>query len=121
MEHKNRSERIPELDGFRVLMVGIVAWFHFWQQSWLTPHIGTYSLDYLVRAGYMCVDGTILLSAFLLFLPYARSRVEGRPLPSVRNFYRRRVMRIVPSYLFVTFLMLLRWFSPMACIRAGTV
>ena len=106
MEHKNRSERIPELDGFRVLMVGIVAWFHFWQQSWLTPHIGTYSLDYLVRAGYMCVDGTILLSAFLLFLPYARSRVEGRPLPSVRNFYRRRVMRIVPSYLFVTFLML---------------
>ena len=106
MEHKNRSERIPELDGFRVLMVGIVAWFHFWQQSWLTPHIGTYSLDYLVRAGYMCVDGTILLSAFLLFLPYARSSVEGRPLPSVRNFYRRRVMRIVPSYLFVTFLML---------------
>lgn len=106
MAQRNGSERIPELDGFRVLMVGIVAWFHFWQQSWLTPHIGRYSLDYLVRAGYMCVDGTILLSAFLLFLPYAKSRVEGLPLPSARGFYRRRIMRIVPSYLFVTFLML---------------
>ena len=25
--------RIPELDGFRVLMILVVAWFHFWQQS----------------------------------------------------------------------------------------
>lgn len=106
MVRRSRGERIPELDGFRVLMVGIVAWFHFWQQSWLTPYIGSYSLDYLVRAGYMGVDGTILLSAFLLFLPYAKSSVEGAPLPSARNFYRRRIMRIVPSYLFVTFLML---------------
>ena len=106
MASRNRAERIPELDGFRVLMVGIVAWFHFWQQSWLTPYIGSYSLDYLVRAGYMAVDGTILLSAFLLFLPYAKSRTEGLELPSARQFYRRRIMRIVPSYLFVTFLML---------------
>ena len=84
MVRRGRGERIPELDGFRVLMVGIVAWFHFWQQSWLTPYIGSYSLDYLVRAGYMGVDGTILLSAFLLFLPYAKSSVEGAPLPSAR-------------------------------------
>ena len=100
------GERIPELDGFRVLMVGIVAWFHFWQQSWLTPYIGRYSLDYLVRAGYMCVDGTILLSAFLLFLPYARIYVHGGSLPGTEDFFRRRIMRIVPSYLFCTFLML---------------
>ncbi len=101
-----REKRIPELDGFRVLMVGIVAWYHFWQQSWLTPYLFSYSLDYVLRAGYMCVDGTILLSAFLLFLPYARTSILQTPLPAPRTFYRRRVMRILPSFYFTTFLML---------------
>lgn len=99
--------RIPELDGLRVLLVFIVSWYHIWQQSWLTPSVGSYSLDYLVRAGYMPVDGTILLSGFLLFLPYARSLLMGEPLPDRRSFYRKRVMRIVPSYYFLTLVMLL--------------
>lgn len=98
--------RIPELDGFRVLLVFIVSWYHIWQQSWLTPYVGGVSLDFLVRSGYMPVDGTILLSGFLLFLPHARSMLLGEPAPSARGFYRRRVMRIVPSYYFVTLLML---------------
>lgn len=98
--------RIPELDGLRVLLVFIVSWYHFWQQSWLTPYVGSYSLDFLVRAGYMPVDGTILLSGFLLFLPYARSMVLGEPAPDRRWFYRRRVMRIVPSFYFITLVML---------------
>lgn len=98
--------RIPELNGLRVLMVFLVSWYHFWQQSWLTPSIGHYSLDYLLRAGYMPVDGTILLSGFLLFLPYARSMLLGEPVPGVREFYQRRIIRIVPSYYFLTLLML---------------
>ena len=100
------ARRIPELDGLRVLLVFIVSWYHFWQQSWLTPYVGNYSLDFLVRSGYMPVDGTILLSGFLLFLPYARSMVLGENVPDRRWFYRRRVMRIVPSFYFVTLLML---------------
>ena len=63
------ARHIPELNGLRVLLVFIVSWYHFWQQSWLTPHVGSVSLDFLVRSGYMPVDGTILLSGFLLFLP----------------------------------------------------
>ena len=107
-----RRDRIPELDGFRVVMIFIVSWFHIWQQSWLGPHVGRVSLDFLVRAGYMAVDATLLLSAFLIFLPWARARYEGRtPEPltgprGARDFYRRRAARILPSYLFVTLLML---------------
>lgn len=97
---------IPELNGLRVLLVFIVSWYHIWQQSWWTPHVGTYSLDFLVRAGYVPVDGTILLSGFLLFLPHARSMVLGTEIPDTRSFYQRRIMRIVPSYVFVTLLML---------------
>jgi len=94
--------RIPELDGLRVLMIFIVSWYHIWQQSWLRPMIGNYSLDYLVRSGYVWVDGTVLLSAFLLFLPYARAMRTGGALPDAGEFYFRRVKRVVPAYYFIT-------------------
>ena len=92
--------RIPALDGLRALMVLIVISFHIWQQSWLTPSIPWFgrriSLDCLLRSGYIWVDGMLLLSGFLLYLPYAQ---RGRALPSTRQFYRRRFFRIVPTYL----------------------
>lgn len=92
--------RIPALDGLRALMVLIVISFHIWQQSWLTPSIPWFgrriSLDFLLRSGYIWVDGMLLLSGFLLYLPYAQ---RGRALPSTRQFYRRRFFRIVPTYL----------------------
>ena len=73
-----RRQRIPELDGLRTLMIFIVSWYHIWQQSWLRPVIGSYSLDYLVRSGYVWVDGTVLLSSFLLFLPWAKAMRNGK-------------------------------------------
>ena len=96
-----KRQRIPELDGLRVLMIFIVSWYHIWQQSWLHPGIGTYSLDYLVRSGYIWVDGTVLLSSFLLFLPYAKAKQENRPVPDTRAFYYRRARRILPGYYFI--------------------
>ena len=93
---------VPVADGFRVLCVLFVGWFHIWQQSWLSPvlNIGAFRLDLSgpVRAGYMLVDMMILLSGFLLFLPYARSREDGEPLPDLRAYYTRRALRILPSY-----------------------
>ena len=94
-------KRIPELDGLRVLMIFIVSWYHIWQQSWLRPMIGNYSLEYLVRSGYVWVDGTVLLSSFLLFLPYAKALREKLPAPDTRDFYFRRVRRILPGYWFI--------------------
>lgn len=108
-----KGKRIPELDGLRVLMIFIVSWYHIWQQSWLRPVIGSYSLDYLVRSGYVWVDGTVLLSAFLLFLPYAKAMREGLPAPDTRAFYFRRARRILPGYCFIIlavfFLIALPW------------
>ena len=92
---------IPELDGLRVLMIFVVSWYHIWQQSWLRPAVGSYSLDYLVRSGYIWVDGTVLLSSFLLFLPYAKAMRERAPAPDTRTFYYRRVRRILPGYYFI--------------------
>lgn len=104
--YRPSPRHIPELNGLRVMLVFIVSWYHIWQQSWWTPHVGNTSLDFLVRAGYVPVDGTILLSGFLLFLPHARAMLLGEKVPDTREFYQKRIMRIVPSYVFVTLLML---------------
>ena len=96
-----KGKRIPELDGLRVIMIFIVSWYHIWQQSWLRPMIGSYSLDYLVRSGYVWVDGTVLLSAFLLFLPWAKAMKDKTPAPDAKDFYFRRARRILPGYCFI--------------------
>ena len=96
--------RIPALDGLRAFFVFSVMAYHFWQQSWLTPQITlfgkAFSLNPYLRTGYLWVDGMLLLSGFLLFLPHARRREAGRPFLPQQRFYLRRVARIVPSYVF---------------------
>ena len=94
---------IGVLYGFRALMILLVCHFHIWQQSWLSQVYSLFGLqidlDFLARAGYMMVDGMLLLSGFLLFLPYAREKAEGIPAPGLKQFYTNRAARILPSYL----------------------
>ena len=84
-------------DLLRVVCVAMIAWYHIWQQSWLSPvfHVGGVEVSLMapVRAGYMFVDLMLMLSGFLLYLPWA----NGRPRPA-RDFYARRAERILPSY-----------------------
>lgn len=94
---------IAAADFLRVFAVGLVACFHIWQQSWLDPGFRVLGLrvdlQRIIRRGYMGVDLMLLLSGFLLYLPVARAARRGEPMPSVRDFYARRLRRIVPSYL----------------------
>ncbi len=84
-------------DFMRVFCVLLIGWYHIWQQSWLSPllSLGPVTLNFSapVRAGYMFVDLMLLLSGFLLYLPYA----NGKRV-SPREFYARRALRILPSY-----------------------
>ena len=99
------KSRIPELDGLRVLMIFVVSWYHIWQQSWLTPEIRIpalgvrWSLDWLLRSGYVWVDGTVLLSAFLLYLPLARRNRD--PSINLGDFLFRKAKRILPGFWFL--------------------
>ena len=106
-----RDGRLPTLDGARALFVFFVAAFHIWQQSWLTPVITVWgqhvSLDPLLRSGYIWVDAMLLLSGFLLYWPYAEAAESGKPLPRVLPFYKRRLLRIVPSYYLCVWIMLI--------------
>lgn len=105
------TKHVGVLDGVRSLGVLIVLWFHFWQQTWLMPAYQTPFLHWLGireiypnsmrRCGYLCVDLMLLLSAFVLYLPYARQTFLGTPVDSVKLFFKKRFARIVPSYLLV--------------------
>ena len=101
------------LDGVRALCVLLVGWFHIWQQGWLSPTLplpsGKISLDFLLRSGYLWVDGLLLLSGFLLYLPYTQSNAR---LPAILPFYKRRLIRILPSYLLCVLPMFV-----LACVR----
>lgn len=42
-----------------------------------------------------------VLSAFLLYRPFAKAVLRGTPLPSVRSYLWNRAMRILPAYWFI--------------------
>ncbi len=109
------TTHVGALDGVRALGVLCVLWFHFWQQTWWMPVYQTPFLswmgierinpDVIRRVGYLCVDLMLLLSAFVLYLPYARNRFTNAPVDPVKTFFRKRFARIVPSYLFAVIVM----------------
>lgn len=93
-QQKLRLDRPLGADILRIGSIGIVGWFHIWQQSWLPAG----ELDFLPRSGYVWVDMMILLSAFCLFLPYATDKIQGKEFRFADGFYFRRAIRILPAY-----------------------
>lgn len=108
--YEGTSQFVASADLMRVVCVLLIAWYHIWQQSWLNPvlSIGRLKLDFnpVVRTGYMMVDLLLMLSGFLLFLPYARCLTEKQPFPRISEYYKKRAARILPSYLFCIFAIL---------------
>ncbi len=100
-----RGDYADAADLLRVLCVGLIGWYHIWQQSWLNPNLTlgghTLRLYPLVACGYMFVDLMLLLSGFLLMLGYLSGRSRD-----LRDFYVSRAARILPSYLLCIAVML---------------
>ena len=102
---KNDPLRADAADLLRVGCTIAVAAYHIWQQSWLNPAFSLFGLRVNLRnqvaTGYLGVDLLLMLSGFLLYLPYAAGHT-----PDVRGFYRKRAARILPSYWFCLLIML---------------
>lgn len=103
------SKYVDVLDGIRAISIIIVLIFHFWQQTWIWPSIDTPWLSFIgisrlsineyAKVGYLFVDMMVLMSGFLLFLPLARQVLLGESMNSWKEYARKRIARIVPSYL----------------------
>lgn len=116
------SKYVDVLDGIRAISVIIVLIFHFWQQTWIFPviktpflaFIGLHELDFtpLARVGYLFVDMMVLISGFLLFLPVMRQIFLGEDMISWKEYARRRIARILPSYLFAVLLLFFAFALP---------
>ncbi len=101
---------IDVLDGIRAISIVIVIWFHFWQSTWLTPYInfdntitryfGIYEshLHTYIRYGAAFVETIIVISAICNLWPYARSIVLKEPWPDTITFWKKRAIRVFPSY-----------------------
>lgn len=105
-----KNDRIDILDGIRAYAILIIMGFHLWQQSWMqyvypsnmlaSIGIRDISLNWIPRTGYMLVDVLLLLSAFCLFLPYARKKADplAKEPDSLLLYTKKRTARILPPY-----------------------
>ena len=97
VQGRERTPRIPELDGLRGVAVGIVLLWHF-VGALMDPSLGSwtkavYNTTILGRTG---VDLFFVLSGFLITgIILDKSQA---PSQFLKHFYIRRVLRIVPSY-----------------------
>ncbi|HZO93690.1 MAG TPA: acyltransferase [Candidatus Baltobacteraceae bacterium] len=95
-----RGGRIATIDGLRGIAIVLVVWFHVWQISWqgvVIPVVNV-SLQPLAETGFLGVALFFFISGFVLAVPYADARFVGGAPPTVRHFFTRRFLKIVPSY-----------------------
>jgi peptidoglycan/LPS O-acetylase OafA/YrhL len=88
-------ERLDVLDGLRGLAIALVVWYH----AWLVSGQGIAGVNFIAEAGFLGVDLFFFISGFCIFYPYARAMRDGRPAPTTRRFFKRRAVKILPSYL----------------------
>lgn len=90
---------MPELDGLRAIAIMLVlVWHYFSAQVASTPGTVLSASIGLARASWSGVDLFFILSGFLI----AGILIDHRDAPHIiRNFYIRRVCRILPLYLLV--------------------
>ncbi len=110
------GEYLAAADVLRVLSIGLIGWYHIWQQSWLDPGftVGSHyvNLQSVVRHGYLLVDVVLVISGFLLALPWARAQLGLGGRPSVKEYYVKRFLRIFPAYALAIGVCVLAWSLP---------
>ena len=85
--------RFGNLDGLRFICIFMVLWHHFTPFPYLEQWMG-------FRRGFLGVDFFFVLSGYLITTLLLREASETGRI-SLRDFYLRRILRIVPVYFFV--------------------
>ncbi len=112
-----RKDSIPgyiyALDGLRAVSLILVFMFHNWQQSWIYYKIALpngknlLNLTIFQQCGYIAIDAFFVLSGFCLFYPIARAIFGEAKQTSWKEFYKKRIRRILPGYYVMLILLLI--------------
>ena len=115
------QDHLRVLDGLRGLAIVLVVLTHSGQMGY-RPELdlgpARIGIEPFTIAGSLGVEMFFYLSGFVLFLPYARSMLEGAALPTLGRFIERRVAKIVPSFYFVVLIAGLFLYQPAAAVSA---
>lgn len=86
------TRHFGSLDGLRFICIGAVLWHH--------ASIMRTSETLILKRGFTGVDFFFVISGFLITTLLLRERAARGEI-SLKGFYRRRILRIVPVYFFV--------------------
>lgn len=100
LSQSTASTRLHGLDTLRALAIFVVMLYHLYIQGLLPSPIGS-----IAKMGWIGVDLFFVLSGFLIGSQLLKPYLTGRN-PSLKDFYTRRVYRILPAF-FVVFLLYL--------------
>ncbi|MCB1249821.1 MAG: acyltransferase family protein [Acidimicrobiales bacterium] len=92
---RSAGTHYPCLDAYRGIGMTMVLANH---AAYATGFVFTSALGPFIARLDISVPMFFVMSGFLLFRPQAAALVAGRDLPSMRTFYTKRVLRIVPAY-----------------------
>jgi peptidoglycan/LPS O-acetylase OafA/YrhL len=115
LDDTSQKNTIPVLDGVRAFACLMVIWFHIYRiprdmRVWETHPFVHPLLNAFLFFGKYGVTLFFVLSGFLLFLPFAKALLFENTWPSTRQFYLRRVFRILPAY-YLTLLLIVLLFQ----------
>lgn len=118
LEGTKQKSTIASLDGVRAIACLIVIVYHLtlvttqdlplWSSTQFPQLVSA-----LAYSGDTGVDLFFILSGFLLFMPYAKALLFDGNWPSMRKFYIKRALRILPAY-YVTLVLMIIIFHPEA-------
>ncbi|MEU5840277.1 acyltransferase [Rhodococcus sp. NPDC047139] len=91
---ERRHERYVLLEPLRAVAALMVLGYHVYLRCSPDPE-NTWDVARLLNMG---VPIFFVLSGFLLYRPFAAARLQGRPMPNVGRYAKRRFFRVVPGY-----------------------
>ena len=105
---------LDALTGLRGVAAIWVALWHTWKFSGRPTYElmlwgSNVDLTPLIRTGWAGVDVFFVLSGFVLGLPYCQALLGNRPPIGTGEFFRRRLLRVLPAYYIQLIILLLLW------------
>lgn len=93
------NPRFPLMDSVRGLAAFAVVYAHAYDGLHLQATINEHGYwDNLANAVGMAFQVFFAMSAFLLVRPYMAAWAKGKPGPTPWQFWRRRILRVLPAY-----------------------